>query len=187
MCKLYANITQFYRGDLSTHRFWYPRGGGRAGDEWGLCSALWRFWTCQLLQGWERVVVGWGGLIWRLHLPSLLHYKHLPCFHRGLIWWVSDTCIRKHSACSAAQSCLTLPPHELCSPSDSSIHGVFQARILEWVAISSSRGSSWPRDQTCISCIPGEFFTTEPSEKPQRKCFTNCEGASLLKRTRRTM
>ena len=40
-----------------------------------------------------------------------------------------------------------------CSPPGSSVHGISQARILEWVAISSSRGSSWPRDQTPISCI----------------------------------
>ena len=40
-----------------------------------------------------------------------------------------------------------------CGPPGSSVHGVFQARILEWVAISSSRGSSWPRDQTHVSCI----------------------------------
>ena len=40
-----------------------------------------------------------------------------------------------------------------CSPPGSCVHGVLQARILEWVAISSSRGSSWPRDQTHISCI----------------------------------
>ena len=40
-----------------------------------------------------------------------------------------------------------------CSPSGSSVHGILQARILEWVAISSSRGSSQPRDQTCISCV----------------------------------
>ena len=56
-----------------------------------------------------------------------------------------------------------------CSPSGSSVHGIFQARILEWVAISFSRGSSWPRDQThisCVSCNAGQFFTTEPSEKP---------------------
>ena len=39
------------------------------------------------------------------------------------------------------------------------IHGIFQARILEWVAISFSRGSSWPRDQTQVSCIAGRFFT----------------------------
>ena len=36
---------------------------------------------------------------------------------------------------------------------DSFVHGIFQARILEWVAISSSRGSSQPRDRTCVSCI----------------------------------
>ena len=39
-----------------------------------------------------------------------------------------------------------------CSPPGSSAHGILQARILEWVAISSSRGSSWPRDWNCISC-----------------------------------
>ena len=49
------------------------------------------------------------------------------------------------------------------SPPGSSVHGILQARILEWVAISSSRGSSWPRDRTHIpyvSCVAGEFFTT---------------------------
>ena len=48
-----------------------------------------------------------------------------------------------------------------CSPPGSSVHGIFQARILEWVAISSSRGSSQPRDQTWVSCIAGRFFTRE--------------------------
>ena len=50
-----------------------------------------------------------------------------------------------------AHSCLTL-----CDPMDyslpgSSVHGIFQARILEWVAISYSWGSAQPRDQTCVS------------------------------------
>ena len=40
-----------------------------------------------------------------------------------------------------------------CSPPGSSVHEIFQGRILQWVAFSSSRGSSWPRDWTCISCI----------------------------------
>ena len=56
-----------------------------------------------------------------------------------------------------------------CSLPGSSGHGIFQARILECIAISSSRGSSRPRDGTCvsdISCIAGRFFTTEPPEKP---------------------
>ena len=51
------------------------------------------------------------------------------------------------------QSCLTL-----CSPMDYS-YGIFQARILEWALISFSRGSSWPRDWTQVSCIVGRFFT----------------------------
>ena len=46
-----------------------------------------------------------------------------------------------------------------CSLPGASVHGILQARILEWVAISSSRGSSPPRDQTPISCIEGGFFT----------------------------
>ena len=51
------------------------------------------------------------------------------------------------------QSCLTLCNPMDCSPPGSSVHGIFQASILEWVAISFSKGSSWPRDQTCISCV----------------------------------
>ena len=50
-----------------------------------------------------------------------------------------------------------------CSPPASSAHGILQARILEWVAISSSRGFYWPRDQTRISLSPvlaSGFFTT---------------------------
>ena len=45
-----------------------------------------------------------------------------------------------------------------CSPPGSSVHGIFQARILEWVAISFSRGSSRPRDQTWVSCIGGQIL-----------------------------
>ena len=45
------------------------------------------------------------------------------------------------------------------SPPGSSVHGIFQARILEWIAISFSRGSSWPRNWTQVSCIAGRFFT----------------------------
>ena len=53
-----------------------------------------------------------------------------------------------------------------CSPSGSCVHGILQARILEWVATSFSRGPSRPRNQTCVSCIAGGFFTTEPPGKP---------------------
>ena len=47
-----------------------------------------------------------------------------------------------------------------------SSHGIFQARVLEWVAISFSRGSSWPRDWTRVSCIPGRCFTEPPGNLP---------------------
>ena len=54
-----------------------------------------------------------------------------------------------------AQSCLIL-----CDPMDYTAHGIFQARILEWVAFPFSRGSSQPRDRTQISRIAGGFFTS---------------------------
>ena len=46
-----------------------------------------------------------------------------------------------------------------CSLPGTSVHGILQARVLEWVAISSCRGSSWPRDWTRVSCNAGIFFT----------------------------
>ena len=65
----------------------------------------------------------------------------------------------KYGGGLVTKSCLTL-----CNPMDyilpgSSVHGILQARTLEWVAISFSRGSSQPRNQTRVSCIAGRFFT----------------------------
>ena len=79
-----------------------------------------------------------------------------PCCHRdpasGGLWPVS-------AYVWALQLCPTL-----CDPMDyslpgSSVHEILQSRILEWVAMLSSRGSSWPRDWTSISCIAVRFFT----------------------------
>ena len=53
-----------------------------------------------------------------------------------------------------------------CSPPGFSVHVIFQARILEWFAISSSRGPSPSRDWTRVSCVAGRFFTTAPPGKP---------------------
>ena len=76
-----------------------------------------------------------------------------------------------------AQSCLTLCDPMDCSPPGSSVHGIFQAWILEWVAISFSRGSSQHRDQTQVSCIVGRRFTVQAT----RKETNNKEfGRSLL-------
>ena len=57
-----------------------------------------------------------------------------------------------------AQLCLTLCDPVDCSLPGSSVQGILQARILEWVAISFSRGSSWPRDRTQVSRIGGRHF-----------------------------
>ena len=65
----------------------------------------------------------------------------------------------KSSESEVTQSCLTLCNPMDCSLPGSSVHGIFQARILEWVAISFSRGSSRPRDQARVSHIVGRRFT----------------------------
>ena len=58
-----------------------------------------------------------------------------------------------------AQSCVTLYNPTDCSFPGSSVHGIFQARVLEWLAISFFRGSSWPRIWTRVSHIAGRCFT----------------------------
>ena len=69
-------------------------------------------------------------------------------------YWVPQK--RKES--EVTQSCLTLCDPTDCSLPGSSIHGIFQARVLEWVAIPFSRGSSQPRDRTQVSHIAGRLY-----------------------------
>ena len=71
------------------------------------------------------------------------------------------------------QSCLTLCDPLDCSPPGSSVHGIIQVRILEWVAMPSSRKSSPPRDHTprsLRSAMAGGFFTTSPDEGKPSIC-----------------
>ena len=63
------------------------------------------------------------------------------------------------ASCVHAQLCHTLCDPMDCSTTGSSVRGILQARILEWVAIPVSRGPSQPRDQTQVSCIARRFFT----------------------------
>ena len=73
-----------------------------------------------------------------------------------------------HAVCcsSVAKSCPTFHDPVDCGPPGSSDHEISQAGTLKWVAISFSRGSFCCRDWTCVCCIAGGFFTTEPSGKP---------------------
>ena len=72
---------------------------------------------------------------------------------------------KNESESEVVQSCPTLCDPMDCSPPGSSVHGILQVRILEWVTISFSRGSSQPRDQNQVSCIAGAL-TSEPPGKP---------------------
>ena len=76
-----------------------------------------------------------------------------PLSHQGSQLRVSSV-----QSSSVAQSYLILCNPMDCSPPGSSVHGILQASIQEWVAISFSRGSSQPRDLTRVSCIAGRFF-----------------------------
>ena len=75
----------------------------------------------------------------------LLRYKK-DAFESVLMRWVKV---------NVAQSCPTL-----CNPMNYTVHGILQARILEWVAFPFSRGSSQPKDQTQVSRIAWGFFTS---------------------------
>ena len=57
------------------------------------------------------------------------------------------------------------------SPPGSSVHGILQARILEWVAIPFTRGSSWPWAQTRVTCNAGKFFTNWDTREAQQKQY----------------
>ena len=109
----------------------------------------------------------------RMHcLTSQRHTRRCGCSHPGFMWPLShhpcwdEGCLLNLSTVTlkkvkvlVTQPCPTLCDPMNCSPPGSSVHGIFQATILEWVAISFSRGSSWPRDWIWVFYIAGSFFT----------------------------
>ena len=93
-----------------------------------------------------------------LHLVSVpILMKNIPIISFEDIICFEPLKVKTES--EVTQSCLTLCGPMDRSPPGSSVHGVFQARILEWVAISFSSGSSWSRNQTQVSHIVGRRFT----------------------------
>ena len=75
----------------------------------------------------------------------------------------------EESESEVARSCPTVFDPMDCSLPGSSVHGIFQARVLEWVAISFSRGSSQPRDRSRVSLTVGRCFTVWPTRETPRK------------------
>ena len=107
---------------------------------WNSLGLNTRVGSLSLLQGIFPTQESNRGLLrcrWILYQLSYRGRPHLP----------------KLCCCLVAKPCQTLCNPMVCSPPGSSVHGISQARILEWVTISFSRGSSRPRDWTCISCI----------------------------------
>ena len=103
-----------------------------------------------------------------LSTPSIRHlvnYHSTFCFYEfdyvSHLLWV-DSYISCFVRVKVIQSCLTV-----CNPMDYKVHGILQARILEWVAFPFSRESSQPRDWTRVSHTTGWFFTSWATRKAQ--------------------
>ena len=75
-------------------------------------------------------------------------------------------CMKVEVKVLVAQLCLTLCDPMDCSPPGSSVHGILQARILEWIAIPFSKGSSQPRDRSGSPALQADSLQSEPLEKP---------------------
>ena len=133
--------------------------------------------SMQLIPGWKsdsmsiscKLLVAHFVHMWSLlqahWLFSLLYMRLricitiLSCFCSSVIWFLLLT-ERIYMLCAKMlQLCTTLCDPMNWSPLGSSVHGILQVRILEWVAMSSSRGSSQARDWILVSCIAGWSFT----------------------------
>ena len=90
-----------------------------------------------------------------IQFPSHTHWGRFIVFP-NILKYLKSQIVKKSEL---AQSCPTLCDPMDCSSPGSSVYGILQARILQWLAIPFSRGSSKPRDQTWVSCIPGRVFT----------------------------
>ena len=103
----------------------------------------------------------------QLHWPSfrflnswtLISYSDVR--EKNQLWWGMCAVL-----CSVAQSCLTPGGPLDCSLPSPSVYGILQASILEWVAISFSRGSSGPRDETWVSCTAGWVYILSHQGRP---------------------
>ena len=92
----------------------------------------------------------------------------LSSFPKFIVLQHSNSYHEKSESESISRSIVSdsLQPHDYSLPG-SSVHGILQAEILEWVAITFSRASSWPRDPTRVFCIASRFFTIWATKEAQ--------------------
>ena len=125
---------------------WWMHGG--KARHWTVCTEWWHLHKTRLFKTIhtfnygdpQRMDLGGGYTVYYTH-RYIINFKSLQKEHIHMLF-----------VCDQSLSCVRLCDPMGCSPTGSSVHGIFQTRILEWVAISYSRGSSRPRDQTHISC-----------------------------------
>ena len=103
------------------------------------------------------------GILTALKILCLLIHLSPPTYPHNYWFLIFSMCFTK-----SLQLCVTLCNPMDCSPPGSSVHGILQARILEWVAMPFSRGSSWPRDRTHVSYVPWHVgsLPLAPPRKP---------------------
>ena len=139
-------MTQWFHSQLYTQEKWKHMSTQKLGYEWMFIAVL-------------LIIAPKVGTTPNAHqltcTPISIQWNAIRLSKGMKHWPMPQTNNRwKHSLCAlSSSSCPTLCKPMDCSPPGSSLHGIFQARILEQVAISYSRGSSWPRDRTCIYCI----------------------------------
>ena len=156
---------------------------------------IWQYqkWACSLLMTVRSIAI--FRLIFLLQKDHVSHYSsnssfaflfrmYSGCLQRSWVWGFAGS--------EVTQSCPTLCDPMDCSLPGSSIYGIFQAGILEWVAISFSRRSSQPRDWTRVSHILGRRFTiwgTREVCRPREVCRgfadpgSNFASTSLVKKS----
>ena len=136
-----------------------------SGSWWwtGRPGVLWFMGSQRVRHDWATEL-NWTGTV----LCSVVTTGHIWLPNTFDIWlvWVCYQSKTSQTFCVCISHSVVFDSCDImdCSLPGSSVHGILQARILEWVAIPFSRGSSWPRDWTRVSCIAGRL--TLPSEPP---------------------
>ena len=134
---------------------------------WTELYVIWFRHICTLLYlTFSFQIISWDSFL-LVHVVSIctINFRSILCVN---LFYYGDHLSNFFVVCLVTKSCPTLCDPMGCSPPSSSIHGVSQGRILEWVAILFSMGSSQGRYWTCISSLADGIFTPKPPGNPKQ-------------------
>ena len=153
-------------------------------------------WNLSLSTKMWEMSSGLSSLIWEDEPGAFHPYLMIVCKILSFTWtiWASGTqCPRVALICLGSHGTSPAPVGSVASVMSeipqtvarqvSSVHGVLQARILEWLPMPFSRGSSWPRDQNCVSCVSclaGGLFTHRATRDNSISCTTGRPSESTV-------